>query len=134
MCYINTYLSETFEIFKMELVHSKSTMDELSLNENNKKVCYLCYVKFDKLTLIDTFFTPIEYRGNGYAKKLLQHFLSKEAQPIFLVVRIGAFVGGFYQRMGFKRIATFGHYDLMAYSDKSDEELLKIWMSQTEAN
>jgi GNAT superfamily N-acetyltransferase len=123
----------------MEFIQSKSEkeepklkepkMEEVCLKVEDKKMCYLCYIKYEKLILLDTLFTPQEFRGNGYARKLLDDFITKETLPIFLVVRIGTFVGGFYQRMGFKRIATFGHYDLMAKSDKTDDELLKIWLN-----
>ena len=114
----------------MEFIHNKSIMEEIVLKIDDKPVSYLVFTTINNIILLDTLYTPYEHRGKHYATELLNYFLSKVTEPVYLVVKIGTFVGGFYQRAGFKKITKFGCYELLAYSNKSNDELLELWLNK----
>jgi GNAT superfamily N-acetyltransferase len=107
-------------------------LEEYDLVVNDVVVSTITYavlpVGEEQPTVIDLLYTPEEYRGKGYAGKLLKYLLRQLRDPVYLFVKGGTFVGDFYQRYGFSPIEIFGCYRLMAHSSKTREELKELWL------
>ena len=118
-------------------VHRNSVdgLEEIDLIVDDQVVSAITYAVLptgqDKPAVIDLLYTPEEHRGKGYAGKLLKYLLRHLNEPVYLFVKGGTFVGSFYQRYGFKLVAIFGCYRLMAYSSRTREELEALWLRTT---